>query len=175
VLKTARGLGIDQTLDIVMEQARAQRLVLVAFPPDVEQLGHRLSPAVALLAFTHPFDRIAAAKCKQRISSEMVNALLPIYLVTVLGTSTLTVGFIHAARLSQRTTSSRIPKPACHGAAGILIGYPNGPRCLWCRAGWIVVRGLEASTPILRERNDIAAVLAGRFAAGTPGGRRTPR
>jgi hypothetical protein len=28
------------------------------------------------------------------ISSEMIHALLPIYLVTVLGTSTLTVGFI---------------------------------------------------------------------------------
>lgn len=54
-------------------------------PPAGPKSRARLPPGVWALGFVSMF---------MDISSEMVNALLPVYLVTVLGASTLTVGFI---------------------------------------------------------------------------------
>src|SRR4029079_2040612 len=85
------------------------------------------------------------------ISSEMIHALLPIYLVTVLGASTLTVGFIEG--VAEATAS--ITKIF----SGALRDY-LGKRKLLAPLG----DGLAASTkPVFPLASSIAWLTAARF------------
>ena len=85
------------------------------------------------------------------LSSEMIHALLPLYLVTVLGASTLTVGFIEG--IAEATAS--ITKIF----SGALSDY-LGKRKLLAALGY----GLAAVTkPVFPMASSIAALTAARF------------
>ena len=85
------------------------------------------------------------------VSSEMIHALLPLYLVTVLGTSTLTVGFIEG--IAEATTS--VVK-IFSGALSDRLGR----RKLLAAAGY----GLAAlSKPIFPLASSIGWIVAARF------------
>src|SRR6266581_4737129 len=85
------------------------------------------------------------------LSSEMIHALLPLYLVTVLGASTLTVGFIEG--VAEATAS--ITKVF----SGALSDY-LGKRKLLAALGY----GLAAVTkPVFPLASSIAWVIAARF------------
>jgi len=51
------------------------------------------------------------------VSSEMIHALLPIYLVTVLGASTLSIGFIEGMPKRRRTLRRSSPAHCPTGSA----------------------------------------------------------
>ncbi len=111
-------------------------------PPAGPKSRARLPPGVWALGFVSMF---------MDISSEMVNALLPVYLVTVLGASTLTVGFIEG--IAEATAN--ITKIF----SGALSDW-LGKRKLLTALGY----GLAAVTkPIFPLANSVGWVVAARF------------